>query len=455
MIAGTHSSVGKTTWSLALAALAKRRGLRVQLFKAGPDYIDTGFHHQVCAPRKSRNLDLFLLSREEVKSTFCRNTVDADLAIVEGMMGLYDGKNASGHEGSSAELAKLLYLPVFLVVDGSGLATSAAAVVLGFQKFDPELNLAGILFNGVKSEGHFRWLKRAVEEKTGIACLGYLPHEEALKIPERHLGLKTAVEMPGVKAKAEQAAMLLEKHFDWSRFCTVSRMKRYVCSSQRHVPLVSHPCFRVGVAYDRAFSFYYEDNFDLLKQAGAEIVFFSPLNDHVLPERPDLLYLGGGFPELYAPGLSENHEMIRLIREFYQGGGFIYAECGGLIYLSEAFYDSSGKRYPFVGFIPGTVRMTDRLQNFGYHELTALSDTFLFPAGKKLRSHEFHYSVWEHSGSFPLAYRIGERQDGFVRERLLASYQHLHFGSDETLVKTLARHCHSRKAPALPSEIHL
>ncbi len=172
MIAGTSSSVGKTTWSLALAALAKKKGWVVQPFKAGPDYIDPSFQHQVCYPRKSRNLDLFLLSSEEVKNSFCRNTFDADLAIVEGMMGLFDGKNATGDEGSSAQLAKLLYLPVFLVVDGSGLATSAAAIVLGFQKFDPEVNLAGVLFNGVRSEGHFSWLKKAVEEKTGVPCLG-------------------------------------------------------------------------------------------------------------------------------------------------------------------------------------------------------------------------------------------------------------------------------------------
>ena len=449
MIAGTHSGVGKTTWALALMALAKRKGFEVQPFKAGPDYIDPSFHHQMCRPRKSRNLDLFLLSEEEVKKSFSRNSKNADLAVVEGVMGLFDGKGPSGEEGSSAQLAKLLGLPVFLVLDGSGLATSAAAVALGFQKFDPELTLAGVFINRVNSEGHFQWLKKAIEAKTGIPCLGYLPKDASFEIPERHLGLVTALEATDGLSKIEKAADLLETRFDWDQFLALSKRKYDSADMVRETEsagtIQGNICFRVGVAYDKAFSFYYEDNFDLLRNAGAELVFFSPLEDERLPRDLDLLYLGGGFPEIYAASLSKNEKMIEAVRAFYHSDGFIYGECGGLIYLTEHFSDAEGNNYPLLGLIPGNVRMTDRLQHFGYHELETLSDTFLFKAGKRLRSHEFHYSAWDSGNSFQAAYRIGERTEGFVCDRLLASYQHLHFASDPDLMKTLASHFNRTK----------
>src|SRR3989338_4295407 len=444
MIAGTHSGVGKTTWALALMALAKRKGLGVQPFKAGPDYIDPSFHHQICHPRKSRNLDLFLLSEEEVKKSFKRNSADADIAITEGVMGLFDGKDPNTEQGSSAQLAKLLKLPVFLVVDGSGLATSAAAIVLGFQKFDPALALAGVFVNGVNSEGHFAWLKKSIEERTKIPCLGYLPRDSSFEIPERHLGLVTAIETREGLEKIQKAADLLETRFDWNRFLVLSKREHdsmYELNKVQSQEMPQTPAsFRIGVAYDKAFSFYYEDNFDLLKNAGAELIFFSPLEDDRLPKGIDLLYFGGGFPEIYAAKLSENQRMIEAVRAFYHSGGFIYAECGGFIYLPETFIDPAGNSYPLVGLIPGMIRMTNQLQHFGYHELETLADTFLFPRGKLLRSHEFHYSTWDYSGTFQAAYRIGDRPEGFVADRLLASYQHLHFGTDPELVKTLTAH---------------
>ncbi len=485
MIAGTHSSVGKTVWTLALMALAREKGFTVQPFKAGPDYIDPGFHHLICSPRKSRNLDLHLLSPKTVQDSFERNSGGADLSVVEGMMGLFDGKTISGKETSSAAIAKLLNLPVFLVLDGAGLATSAAAIVLGFQKFDPEINLAGVFINRVRTESHFSWLKKAIEEKTGVPCLGYLPPEEALSIPERHLGLKTALEENEIAGKIKKAVELLEPRFDWERFLVIASPLRFstgaaisgfeiasasgalprndkadVISTSsegtRRNPGISLPpnggiemtgdsyC-RIAVAYDAAFSFYYEDNFDLLREAGAEILFFSPLVDAELPANADLLYLGGGFPEIYAARLAANHSMKQAIRNFYQGGGFIYAECGGLIYLTGAFEDSAGTLHPLVDLIPGKIKMTNRLQNFGYQEPVALKDTFLFPAGAKLRSHEFHYSVWDCPAEIQPLYRIGQRLDGFAGERLLAGYQHLHFGSDPELAKRLVENCSSKK----------
>ncbi|MBI3313102.1 MAG: cobyrinate a,c-diamide synthase [Candidatus Omnitrophica bacterium] len=451
VIAGTHSGAGKTTWSLALMALAKRKGLTVQPFKIGPDYIDPGFHHVVCHPRRSRNLDLFLLSENTVKQTFSDHTADADVAIVEGVMGLYDGKGATGEIGSTAQMAKLLNLPVFLVMDGSGMATSAAALVLGFQKFDSDLKLSGILINRVGSESHFNWLKRAIEEKTGIPCLGYLPKEESLAIGERHLGLVTAGEVQGKLEKTERAASLLETRFDWNRFLKICHCEpagrsnlalkegllRRPTGAPRNDDALSGGA-RIGVAYDEAFSFYYEDNFDLLKKEGAELIFFSPLKDTSLPDA-DLLYLGGGFPEIHAETLSKNHRMLEALRNFYREGGFIYAECGGLMLLAEALINSEGEEFQMAGLIPGKVRMTGKLQNFGYHEFRTLGESFIFPKGMVLRSHEFHYSSWDEEGKVPAVYELGERREGFFDERLIASYQHLHFCFSPDIARNMAQ----------------
>ena len=448
MIGGTHSGAGKTTWSLALMALARKKGLSVQPFKVGPDYIDPGFHTQVCSPRKSRNLDLFLLSPDFVQNSFWKNSAGADLAVVEGVMGLFDGKSAVGEEGSTAQMAKLLGLPVFLVIDGSAMATSAAAIALGFQDFDPGLKIAGILLDRVNSDGHFTWLKCAIEEKTGIPCLGYLPREESIRIPERHLGLVTAAETGNALEKIEKAAALLESRFDWDQFLRVCEGKRGLAhfndnplpigrtSGQLGEKRPRERC-RIAVAFDKAFSFYYEDNFDLLREAGAELVFFSPLTDTRLPEGIDLLYFGGGFPELFAPQLAGNHSMIETIRNYYRRGGYIYAECGGLMYLAESCAGADSKDYPLAGLVPGRIRMTDRLQNFGYHEFETASDTFLFPKGKRLRSHEFHYSVWDGEGKVSPAYVLNGRLEGFAGERIVASYQHVHFGYDPAIAVRL------------------
>lgn len=455
MIAGTHSGAGKTTVMFALETLARRKGLTVQPFKGGPDYIDSGFHDMASA-RKCRNLDLFLLSPETVRQTFARNSQDADLALVEGMMGLFDGKNAEG-EGSSAEIAKLLGIPVILVIDGSGLAGSAAAIVLGFQKLDPNIHLSGIIFNFVNQDGHFQYLKRAVESKTGVACLGFLPQEKEIGIPERHLGLTTAVESKSSAEKIAQAGALLEKHLDWEKFLTVTkRIQKHEVRNPKQIrnsnfeknnSNLDHSDFKfyVGVARDEAFSFYYEDNFDLLREAGAELCFFSPLRDTQLPENLDLLYFGGGFPELYAERLAANQPMMESVRSFHHDGGWIYAECGGFIFLAEFFCDAQGHEYPFAGLVPGKIRMTEQLQNFGYKELETASETFLFDSGQKLRSHEFHYSVWDGEGKYTPVYRIGSRSEGFASERLIASYQHLHFGSDPEILARLSKNFSKRK----------
>ena len=422
MIAGTHSSAGKTTWSLALMSFFRRKGLTVQPFKVGPDYIDPGFHHRACRPRKSRNLDRFFLPENYLRQCFLKNSEGADLALIEGVMGLFDGRSALSQEGSTAEMAKLLQLPVFLVVDGSGLARSAAAVVKGFHDFDPKLRLAGVFLNQLGSEGHFAWLRESIEKETGVPALGWLPKDEGISIPERPLGLRTVLEEKEIEEKLDRLGKILEGNFDEKKFLELS--KNVIASPARGGLAMTEQCPRMGVAYDKAFSFYYEDNFDLLREGGGELVFFSPLRDEALPADLDALYLGGGFPEIYAAELAGNESMKNSVQNFHREGKIIYAECGGLIYLNE------------IGLVPGKIQMTRRLQNFGYHEIEAVTSTFLFKKGTTLRSHEFHYSAWE-SGSDPFSpvYRIQNRLDGFYDGHLLATYQHLHFGQAPELAR--------------------
>ncbi len=453
MIAGTHSGVGKTTWSLALMAFFRRKGLGVQPFKVGPDYIDPGFHDRVCRPRKSRNLDRFFLSEDYLRNCFEKNLSGADLALVEGVMGLFDGRSSLSEEGSTAEMAKLLGLPVFLVIDGAGLARSAAALVQGYHRFDADLNLVGVFVNRVGSEGHFRLLREAIEKETGIPVLGWLPADSVVSIPERHLGLRTALEEEALEEKLARLGRLLEGRFDVERFLHLCKSR---LAGRSNLPRNDNRQCRIGVARDKAFSFYYEDNFDLLREAGSELVFFSPISDVVLPEDLDALYLGGGFPELYARELAANASMKASIQTFYEGGGIIYAECGGLIYLAEFFMTEGGEEFPLIGLVPGRIRMTDRLQCFGYHELEALADTFLFSKGKKLRSHEFHYSIWEvEKGRFKKLYALGGKEQGFHDGQILASYQHLHFGQDPGLAQNFVQAVQKHRRRYVPSDSHL
>lgn len=442
LIAGTHSGVGKTTWSLALMAYFRKNGLQVQPFKVGPDYIDPTFHNQLCSPRKSRNLDRYFLSREYLQRSYAKHSQGADLVLIEGVMGLYDSRSPLSEEGSTAEVAKILSVPVFLVVDGSGLARSAAALVKGYRSFDLRINLAGVLINRAGSEGHFQMLQKAIEKEAGVPVIGWFPDDASITFAERYLGLRTALEEGWLEKKFTRLTEILEKCFDPKRFLQLSRAVRVYVSTRPEIKNVAvpQPLCRIGVAYDKAFSFYYEDNFDLLRQAGAELVFFSPLSDAAIPQQVDALYVGGGFPELHAEALSKNESMKISIRRFHQEGGIIYAECGGLIYMSQFFVDAEGRKFPLVGLLPGRIRMTDRLQNFGYHEIEAAISTFLFPHGKKLRSHEFHYSIWDPvSNNFRSPYKIQDRSDGFYNGKLLASYQHLHWGQDAELARSFVQ----------------
>src|SRR6201996_5182418 len=322
LVAGTASGVGKTTVTLAIIACLRRRGYVVQPYKGGPDFLDTT-HHTRMAGRKARNLDTWMLSTEANRAVLSRAAIGADAVVVEGMMGLFDGKDGVTESGSSAEIAKLLKLPVLLVLDCAKSARSVAATVLGFECFDPDLPLAGLILNRVAGLHHYRLLESAIQARCKTPILGWLPRESSIAIPERHLGLHAAGES-GISLDA--LANLAETHFKVEDLLKLEFPLETAVSPA--TVKAEFPRLRIGVAQDEAFSFYYEDNLDLLREQGADIVPFSPMAGRALPADLDALYLGGGYPELYARELSENSPILEQIRAFAQSGGLIYAECG-------------------------------------------------------------------------------------------------------------------------------
>lgn len=436
MVAGTASGVGKTTTALALMAALSERGLRVQPFKCGPDFLDTGHHSAICG-RTSRNLDTWMLNRDANRETFMSASQDADAAVVEGMMGLFDGVAGEGEAGSSAEIAKLLDLPIVLVLDASKSARSIAAVLHGFTSFDPDLHFAGIVLNGVNSENHYRLLEAAIHSTSSIPLLGRLPKTEAIFIPERHLGLRTANEELATDDRRTALAETARRYLDIGALLTLKHNSGGWLTDRIAVEEVPVPV-RYGVARDAAFSFYYEDNFDLLRRCGAEIVFFSPLSDLTLPENIDGLYLGGGYPELFAERLSANRLMLAAIRAFAASGRPVYAECGGMLYLGRGV-----NGVPMTAVLPLEFEMTDRLVNFGYVEATLTEECLLGARGTVIRGHSFHYSrlVEPHplATVCQLRYSLSGRteQEGLSLGNVLASYVHLHFGSNPVLARNL------------------
>ncbi|MEW6658494.1 MAG: cobyrinate a,c-diamide synthase [Thermodesulfobacteriota bacterium] len=451
VIAGTQSGVGKTTITLGLIAAFRRRGLAVQPFKVGPDFIDPG-HHTRAAGRVSCNLDGWMLSQDDNLSLFRRYAGDAQVAVVEGVMGLFDGYDGLSEAGSTAQMAKWLGLPVLLVVDARSMARSAAALVHGFATFDPELALAGVVFNRVGGVGHLQYLTQALGQLEGIKCLGGLPRDGELAIPERHLGLFTAEDHPLEEKRLEHLAGVMEEHLDLEGLLASLPVLPVPPVAEEPPVAASPPNVRLGVARDQAFCFYYQENLELLAQYGAELVPFSPLKDPELPGNLHGLYLGGGYPELYAGQLAANTGMIRSMAVQADRGLPIYAECGGLMYLSREIEDLEGRRHPMAGVLPLKVRMLPRLKALGYREITLMAPGLLGPAGTWARGHEFHYSeIISGAEELPKLYQVTARQgretapEGYCRNNILASYVHLHFLSNPEAARNLVDRCFDYK----------
>ncbi len=447
LIAGTHSGVGKTTVTAGLIRLFARRGVRVQPFKAGPDYIDPGYH-SAAAGRLCRNLDSWLIPHRRIPELFQRACRGADLAVIEGVMGLYDGASATGDAGSTAELAKLLDCPVLLVLDAGAVSRSAAAVVRGFRDMDRKVRIAGCVVNRLSGPGHYRLVKEGIERLAGLPVVGWLPNDPEIHLPERHLGLVPTAERKGLPPLMKRLERQVAANFDLPAIRRIAERAPLMSSlrapkgrsnllGDRFVagaPRDDKSPVPVALARDEVFNFYYPENLELLEDLGAEIVPFSPLKDRRLPRGTAALYLGGGFPEVFAPQLARNARMKEEVRRAVVSGLPTYAECGGLMYLARSISVARGRRYPMAGLVPADVRMTDRLQNFGYQEVRSKGANLLARAGETARGHEFHHSALRRAAGHPAyevrARRGGEiRPEGYAKGSLLASYVHLHFWS--------------------------
>jgi cobyrinic acid a,c-diamide synthase len=463
IIAGERSGAGKTTVTLAILAFLAEQGLQVQSFKVGPDYIDPMFHSAITA-RPCRNLDPILTAETYVKSCFTHHTQDVPYSLIEGVMGLYDGVNVStsllssnlnlspAHYASTAHIARLLELPVLLVIDCSRLSASVAAIALGYRSLDPQINLAGVILNRVGSDRHLNLLQEALKP-LNLPILGVLRRQEEITIPDRHLGLVPTPELPQLKTIFNKLAHLAATYFNWDLLFPLLKtipthrgFSHLIAFKQDHDPRYYPKRVKIAIAEDPAFNFYYGDNLEIWQNLGAELIPWSPIRDKSLPEGVTGLYFGGGFPEIFAQSLSENQEAKEAVKKAINLGMPTYAECGGLMYLCENLQDFNEQTWPMVGIIPTTTIMDSQL-TLGYRQAKATNHSFLLNQGETVWGHEFHHSRLSSHSPYPLYNLKGLSpqsvvvKEGWKINNLHASYLHLHFGGCLTLAQQFITNC--------------
>lgn len=433
MIAGISSGSGKTTLTIGLLRALTNRGIDVSAFKAGPDYIDPMFHKKATG-RASYNLPAWMMDDASIQHLYAKRSSGHMISIVEGVMGYFDGHHESSIIGSSAHLAELLGLDVILVMDGSSMALTAAAIVEGLANFHKPSRVRGVIFNRVRSEHHYGILKSSVEARAGVKCYGYMKPDDTVILESRHLGLVQAEEDLALEVKIEKMAALVEDTVMVDAL--ISDMKSSVDHAQN--PLYDSKVIEIarrvqdfgglslGVAMDAAFSFYYEENLSLFKEVGVMVKPFSPLSDTKLPDGVDALYLGGGYPEVFADILEANTSMRCAIKEAAQKGKPIYAECGGLMYLTEAIKTEGGKASKMVGHFSGSAHMTDKLQRFGHVHA-------VLPNGIEIKGHEFHHSLVLNDDADQIISVRGKKgtwRCGHLKDNVLGTYVHTHLYSN-------------------------
>ena len=497
VIAGTHSGSGKTSLTLALTRALTRRGLAVQTFKAGPDFLDPTYL-ALASGRPCYNLDGWMAGKEHICRLFERAAADADCALVEGVMGLYDGADTVTDEGSTAEIARWLDTPLLLVVNVHGMGRSVAALVKGFVQFEEDLRFAGVVANHCGSERHAAWLADSIRAAGLPPLVGAIPRGAFPQLASRHLGLVTADERllseavldsladalerhvsigalfpdlpartmslgipPGAGGRQEAALNLSEEnvHYpprqaalypEWSEADRAAAHTRFSAAGKQR-PKRPPTRLKIGVARDAAFHFYYEDLFDALAAAGCETVFFSPLSDRRLPEGISGLYFGGGYPEVHAEALAANGELLAAIRDYAECGKPLYAECGGLMYISRGLLDAAGRFHSFLGILPSRTRMLAARKALGYVEVTITADSLWGRCGDVFRGHEFHYSELSEDPaadpSWRTVYALRRRRseaveaEGFQKGVVLASYAHLTYASCPAAIEYFLNHC--------------
>ena len=427
VIAAPQGRSGKTLVSIALCAVFKQRGLVVQPFKKGPDYIDSSWL-TAAAGRSCRNLDTVLMSKEAFLASFQRSCQGADLAIIEGAMGLYDGFD-SGEQGSTAQIARLLHSPVILVISTARMTQSVAAMVTGYQHFQPDTNIVGVILNNVSGSRHECKLVSAVEKYCGIPVVGIVPKDESLSIEERHLGL-----VPYSETRKEsvisQIHHRLEERLNLDSILDIARNAKVSCEVNDAVAKRKTTAVRLGVLFDRVFTFYYPENLEALTKAGAELVFIDSIHDHELPDI-DGLYIGGGFPEMFLRELEANSQMRYCIAQAIEDHLPVYAECAGLMYLCRGII-WHGQRAEMIGVIPAEVEIHSKPQAHGYVMVEVVEENPLLPVGLKFWGHEFHHSAFVKSEDLKFAYRllrgngIDNKRDGIIYKNVFAAYTHLH-----------------------------
>lgn len=430
VVAGAGSGTGKTLVTLGLIGALRRRGLTVQPFKCGPDYIDPGWH-SAAAGRRCRNLDSWMLGEDALRGALLRGSAGADIAIIEGVMGLFDGALFGSSAHSTADIATRLDAPVALVFDISKVGRSVAAMALGFQHFDPASRVAAVVLNFAGSERHALGCAEAISQLAGLTTLGWMTRSPALALPERHLGLHLAAEAERREAVIDAAAAMVAEHFDLDAVLALARSAPPLAADEGALNDAPAQGPILAIARDAAFSFYYEDDLDLLASEGVRLAPFSPVAGDRLPRGAAGVYLGGGYPELHARALAANTDLWRDIRGLHERGAPILAECGGFMALTEALIDGDGVCHRMGGLIPGAAHMTPKLAALGYREATASVDTLLARQGETLRGHEFHFSVWDveeppsPAWSVTGASRAEPVAAGHADRGLLASYLHV------------------------------
>ncbi|NLI74371.1 MAG: hydrogenobyrinic acid a,c-diamide synthase (glutamine-hydrolyzing) [Euryarchaeota archaeon] len=437
VIAGERSGVGKSTITVGILLELKKRGLDPQPFKAGPDFLDP-MHHSALLDRKSRNLDTWMFP-QVVPELFYRASEGAGISIIEGVMGMYDGRDGRSEEGSTAHLAKMLKTPVILVLDASSSARSVGAVALGFKEYDPKVDLRAVIFNNIGGKRHLDMLRDSLRD---IECLGGIPFDANAKLQSRQLGLEFSEENAS-QERYENIRNLIESNINIDRLIEIaaSAPDMEVATSEKQL---TRPVVRIGVAFDEAFNFYYEDNLQYLRDAGAELVFFSLLRDNV----PDVdgLYVGGGYPELFADKLSSNKSARLDIKKLSDEGMPIYAEGGGLLYLCRSLITTGGEEYNMTGVFDATACMTEKLQALGYVEVKIIQNNILSRIGDSARGHVFHYSKIINSNE-NFAYDLENEKgicgsmDALICDKTMASYSYLHFGSNPRLANNFVEAC--------------
>ena len=440
VIAATHSGAGKTTITCGIISALRKRGLKVQSYKVGPDYIDTGFH-EIAAGRPAKNLDSWLVGKDKLEEIFYNSIGDADIAIIEGVMGLYDG--GRGGISSTAEIAKILNAPVILVIDAKSAGISVAATALGFREFDKNLNFAGVILNRIGSDSHEKMIVDALN-KINIKSFGAIRRDDEIILPSRHLGLVQATENNFADI-LDKISKKISAQINLEEILNIAE-KFSDCAVEKKSSLIPSPSsLKIGVAKDEAFSFYYDESLRELEKLGAEIIFFSPLHDKNLP-KVDGIILGGGYPEIFAKNLSENKKIRTEIKRAAENNLPIYAECGGYMYLMNYLTDFDGKIFEMCGVIPNQAVMTEKLQMVGYVEATLEKDCVIGKCGDKIHAHEFHFSkeVEDLSGKIFSCekLRTGEKYfAGYAEKNIVASYLHIHFAGCPNAAENFIKSC--------------